>query len=208
MQPVLFPDHKAPKRAKARHKADQRLHAVRCFVRLVGITLRHFHLHKWQALLCGQVRGYRSLQSADEENARQEAFLGALIAFDTFDPAKGYRMQTHIGTAAMLRLRTVERKRKLRGFTGEIEGKPDLSTIGEVDVEDKRSAAIGASVEQLRAAMKQLTNEEYLVVFHRRIAEMTGAEVAALLDTSVDDIDRIEAVAMERLGRLLEGNAK
>lgn len=195
IQPTLF---------DTKRHTHPRLPAVRAFVRLTNITLRHFVLNQWQPMICQQALAYRDLQAADRDDAIQEAHLGALISFKTFNP-KYSKVQTHIGSAAKFRLRTIERKRKARGLTGHTDSLPALTTIGELDLPDTRPAWIGATVEQLREAMKRLTNEEYLVVFHRRIAEMTGAEVAALLETTVDEIDRIEAAALERLEMMLDG---
>ncbi len=188
-QQLLFPDHK---RQSTRHKsaidADDQANIL-----------------QWLPMLMGKARRLRSLQPADIDDARQEAALAAVLAVGTF--TKGVsELQSHIGLAAECRLKTFEAKRKSRGFTGAVDAKSPLTTIGE-SVADQREASIGASVEQLRAALDSLPNDEYLVIVHRRISELSGAQVAAMLETTVDEIDRLEAAALERLGALLEGGS-
>lgn len=192
-QALLFPDQKPlPKRHKyALDDSDQAL------------------LLQWCDLLRGKARRKsRRMQEADQNDAEQEAILAAALSIGTYRVDRS-QPQTHIGFAADCRLKTFVKRAASRGFAG-LGGVNDVrplvpgtSTIGETDYEDRREPPIGATVDQLRAAMKELSNDEYIVIFYRRIVEMTGAEVASMLDTTVDEIDRIEAAAMDRLGRML-----
>ncbi len=192
MQPTLFCDDTPPIIAPARHKSainEQDQAAVM----------------QWLPMLRGKAKRFKAAQHADDEDNQQEAALAAVLAVGTYRGDVS-QLQTHLGSAAEYRLRTIERKRKRRGMTGDTGTIPRLSTIGEDwDVEDRREAFIRATVEDLRRAYSALPHDEYLVIIHRRVSEMTGAEVAALLGVTVDEVDRIEAAAMERLASLLGG---
>ncbi len=193
MQPTLFCDDTPPPiTAPARHKS-----AINEQDRAAVV--------QWLPMLRGKAKRFKAAQHADDEDNQQEAALAAVLAVGTYRGDVS-QLQTHLGSAAEYRLRTIERKRKRRGMTGDTGAIPRLSTIGETfDAPDTRAIPLGATVEQLRAAFERLPHDEYLVIVHRRISEMSGAEVAALLGTTVDEIDRLEAAAMERLASLLGG---
>lgn len=195
MQPTLFPDVARP--------------AVRTFVRLVwvgSLPRQHALIEKWHDLICKKVHAYKWPSEEDKNDAMAHAMLSALKSFQTYDPSKGFTVQTHIGSAVEKQLITFYRKTKARGIHGDDAHKASHSQIDETFTyrppEQKRD--VTELKKKIEAAMVGLSQVEKAVILLRNVEGMSGREVAGLLGETIDEVDRIEARAKEKLRGWLE----
>ncbi len=166
---------------------------------------------QWLPMLIGKANKFRGSQ--DYEDAQQEAALAALISLRTFNPDLS-EVQTHMGSAAMFRLRTFANRCASRGYAG-LKGKsnandyvPRTSAIGDDhDVEHSDADLLAMHDEQMQLwnLVDRLPHDQRTVIRLRYICEWNTSTIAWHLGVYRADVLKLEAAARVALAEVIRG---
>jgi RNA polymerase sigma factor (sigma-70 family) len=142
---------------------------------------------------------YRLRSRADAEDLTQQTFERALGAWDRFDERKAQAGTWLIAIARNLLVDHYRSDRSARHQTIGADGLPEEA----LPVEGIPDASLGLEPE-LERALGQLSARDREVLALRFGGELTGPEIAALLDLSLANVQQILSRSLRRLRALLE----
>ena len=148
---------------------------------------------------------FRRQRVVDNEDASQEAMVHLCHAADVFDPSRGLKFSTLAHYAirgGVSRARKQIQRHSHARLVLDVAGDDDAPPLDEVDE--------AAALARLHAALATLRPRHRLVMALRfgiggQRPPMTLEEIGAELGVSRERIRQIEAVALERLRKLLAG---
>lgn len=145
--------------------------------------------------------GYRLRSREQTEDLTQATFERALKAWERFDPA---RASVKTWLLVIARNVLIDHYRKDRG--GQERPLPGEGQVvsEELATADPEERGLGPAPE-LTAALEQLGAREREVIALRFGGDMTGAQIAELMDLSLANVQQILSRSLRKLRRSLEG---
>lgn len=171
-----------------------------------GTALDHL-LHRYRPRLqrwcSGRLPRY-ARDFTDTEDIVQEALVGLVRTFDTFDYRGEWSVQAYLRRAATNRIRDELRRHGSRPVTGELPETTESAELSPLEQAMGREAFA-----RYHAALEQLTEMEREAVVARIELGCSHAEVMQLTDKASPDAARVfVARALEKLARSMAEGAK